>query len=168
MKKRKIVVAIKLLVGTLIALLTLDVFASEFPKTINLQQSAMDADKSRKVLVLYVTMDSCPYCAKLEAELLDPAFIRGELDIAHFVELEWADRKITSFNGARVPTASFMEQYGVVVTPTILFISSGGEELSDRLVGYHSRDFYWQYLMKGIVQSRSVSEVLINERINPD
>lgn len=149
----EIVLAIKLLVGILLASLALEVFASEFPKTIDLQQSGMKADKSRKVLVLYVTMDSCPYCAKLEAELLNPAFIKGELDIAHFVEFEWADRLITDFDGSRVSTGSFMKQYGVVVTPTILFLGPSGEELTERLVGYQSEDLYWQYLIKGIRQA---------------
>jgi len=139
--------------GMLVGLLALEIFASEFPKTIDLQQSAMKADQSGKVLVLCVTMDSCLYCAKLGAELLDPAFIKGELDIAHFVELEWAARTITEVNGSRVSTGSFMEQYGVVATPTILFLGSSGEELSERLVGYQSEDFYWHYLMKGISQS---------------
>ena len=138
----------------LVGLLVLGVLASDLPKTTDLRQSAMTADKNGKVLVLYVTMEGCPYCAKLEAELLNMAYAKGELDIVHFVELEWADRQMTDFDGARVSTGSFMEQYGVVVTPTVLFLGSSGEELSERLVGYQSREFYWHYLMEGIAQSR--------------
>jgi len=41
----------------------------------------------------------------------------------------------------------------VMVTPTILFLGSSGEELSERLVGYQSQEFYWRYLVKGIAQS---------------
>ena len=144
---------IKLLAGMLAALLVFGAFASVFPKTSNLRQSAMEAENSSKVLVIYVTMEGCPYCAKLEAELLTAAYNNGDLDIAHFVELEWADRQITDFDGSRVSTASFMEQYGVVVTPTVLFLGSNGEELSERLVGYQSEDFYWQYLLEGIEQA---------------
>ena len=142
-----------LLVGMLVGLLVLGVFASDLPKTTDLRQSAMTADKNGKVLVLYVTMEGCPYCTKLEAELLNTAYAKGELDIVHFVELEWADRQITDFDGARVSTGSFLDQYGVMVTPTILFLGSSGEELSERLVGYQSKEFYWRYLMKGIAQS---------------
>jgi thioredoxin-related protein len=144
---------IKFLAGMLAALLVFEAFASGFPKTADLQQSAMEADNSSKVLVIYVTMEGCPYCAKLEAELLTAAYNKGELDIAHFVELEWAERQITDFDGSTVSTASFMEQYGVVVTPTILFLGSSGEELSARLVGYQSEDFYWRYLLEGIEQA---------------
>ena len=144
---------IKHLTGMLVVLLAFGVFASGFPKTTDLRQSSMEAEDSGKVLVIYVTMEGCPYCAKLEAELLTSAYNKGELDIVHFVELEWADRKITDFDGSRVSTASFMEQYGVVVTPTVLFLGSSGEELSARLVGYQSEDFYWQYLLNGIEQA---------------
>lgn len=153
MEKRRIVMAVNLLAGMLVGMLVMEVFASELPKTTDLRQSAMEADKSSKVLVLYVTMDGCPYCAKLEAELLNTAYAKGELDMVHFVELEWADRQITDFDGSRVSTGSFMEQYGVVVTPTILFLGSSGEELSERLVGYQSKEFYWYYLMKGVAQA---------------
>ena len=154
MESRRIVMAKNLLVGILVGLLVLEVCASELPKTSDLQQSAMTADKSGKVLVLYVTMDGCPYCAKLEADLLNTAYAMGELDFVHFVKLEWTERRITDFDGARVSTASFMEQYGVVVTPTVLFLGASGEELSERLVGYQSEEFYWHYLMEGIAQSR--------------
>ena len=99
-----------LLVGMLVGLLVLGVFASDLPKTTDLRQSAMTADKNGKVLVLYVTMEGCPYCTKLEAELLNTAYAKGELDIVHFVELEWADRQITDFDGARVSTGSFLDQ----------------------------------------------------------
>ena len=101
-----------------------------------------------------VFMQGCSYCANLEAELLNTAYAKGELDIVHFVELEWADRQMTDFDGARVSTGSFMEQYGVVVTPTVLFLGSSGEELSERLVGYQSKEFYWHYMMEGIALSR--------------
>ena len=65
----------------------------------------------------------------------------------------WADLQIKDFDGSKVSAASFMEQYGVVVTPTVLFLGSSGEELSERLVGYQSADFYWQYLLEGIEQA---------------
>lgn len=154
METRRIVTAINLLAGVLVGLCVLEVFASELPKTTDLRQAAMKAGKSGEVLVLYVSMEDCPYCAKLEAELLNAAYAKGELDMVHFVELEWADLQITDFDGSRVSTGSLMEQYGVVVTPTVLFLGSSGEELSDRLVGYQSREFYWHYLMEGIAQSR--------------
>jgi hypothetical protein len=47
-----------------------------------------------------------------------------------------------------------MEQYGVVVTSTVLFLGSSGEELSERLVGYQFKEFYWHCMIEGIVQSR--------------
>ena len=144
---------IKLLAGMLTALLVFEAFASGLPKTTDLRQSAMEAESGSKVLVVYVTMEGCPYCAKLEADLLTAAYGKGDLDIAHFVELEWADQQIKDFDGSKVSAASFMEQYGVVVTPTVLFLGSSGEELSERLVGYQSADFYWQYLLEGIEQA---------------
>lgn len=48
--------------------------------------------------------------------------------------------------------------HGMVDRPLIFTI----EELSERLVGYQSEEFYWHYLMKGIV--RSSLWVLINLR----
>lgn len=71
-------------------------------------------------------MDGCSYCAKLEAELLTGDYSKGELGIVHFVEQERADRPITDLDGSRVSAAAFMEQYGVVGTPTILFLGSSG------------------------------------------
>ena len=124
--------------------------ASDFPRTTDLQASARKAQQDRKVLVVYITMPGCPYCKKLETDLLDAAYQKRELDAVHFVELSWIDEQIKDFNGDRVKTDTFMQQYGVVVTPTMLFLGSDGEELSERLIGYRSEDFYWRYFQDRI------------------
>jgi hypothetical protein len=43
----------------------------------------------------------------------------------------------------------------VVGTPTLLFLDSGGEELTQRLVGYHSEDFYWYYFDEAIENAKN-------------
>jgi hypothetical protein len=47
----------------------------------------------------------------------------------------------------------------VVGTPTLLFLDNKGEELTSRLVGYHSEDFYWYYFDEAI-------EIARNELLN--
>lgn len=123
-------------------------------QTRNLQLSAVESVEAGKVLVVYVTMEGCPYCAKLEAELLLPALRRNELDDAYFVELSWTHETIVNFEGEHETASSLLQKYGVSVTPTMLFLGPDGEQLVSAVVGYQSEDFYWQYFSAALHNAR--------------
>lgn len=128
--------------------------AERWETTANLRLSADTATAAGKVLVVYVTMEGCPYCHKLEAELLNAAWQKGEFEHVHFVELPWNDESIIDFDGNGLSAGEFVKRYGIAVTPTMLFLGADGEQLVTALIGYQSQDYYWQYFMDAIEQSR--------------
>ena len=128
--------------------------AGDWPVTRDLQRSAAEAKLAGEVLVVYVTMEGCPYCRKLEEDLLLAAYQRGELDDVHFVELAWDFEPIINFDGQTEVAADFLQRQGLVVTPTMLFPGAHGEELADRIIGYRSEDFYWQYFLEALAEAR--------------
>ena len=147
----------------LMALLSLSTFlwlpvcaqaAEDWQVTRNLAHEAAEAENGNKILVVYVTMEGCPYCRQLEADLLTAAWQRGELKDAHLVEVMWDTGDLVNFDGESESVSDFMTRYGIKVTPTMLFLGSHGEELSDQLIGYKSQDFYWQYLRASIDVAR--------------
>ena len=99
-------------------------------------------------------MEGCPYCRKLESELLNAAWDKGELTDVHFVELSWNDEVIRDFDSQSVTADAFIKRYGIHVTPTMLFLGEDGEQLVTALIGYQSEDFYWQYFTDAVQQSR--------------
>jgi hypothetical protein len=53
-----------------------------------------------------------------------------------------------------VPTAEFAARYGVSLTPTLLFLNADGIELSERLIGIWSEDFYGGFIDSRIDTAR--------------
>jgi thioredoxin-related protein len=54
------------------------------------------------------------------------------------------------FNGAQVSIRDLNQRYGVRVTPTLVFVNSQGEKVTQSLVGLLTEDFYGAYLAQNI------------------
>jgi thioredoxin-related protein len=55
-------------------------------------------------------------------------------------------RQLTNFNGELISTTDFAKQYGVIGTPTLVFLDAEGHELSEKLVGIWSIDYFGGYI----------------------
>ncbi|HIG42874.1 MAG TPA: hypothetical protein EYQ14_20355 [Gammaproteobacteria bacterium] len=138
--------------------------AGGIPSTRDLASAARTAASASQLVVLYVTRVDCPYCTSLEKDILDPAYNSGELADVHFVELTWNDETVRDFDGKQKPASEMVDDYGIHVTPTMLFLGYKGEELTDRLVGYQSKDFQWSYIQSAI---NSAKQALLENSHSP-
>ncbi|PCI64688.1 MAG: hypothetical protein COB38_12500 [Gammaproteobacteria bacterium] len=127
----------------------------EIIESTNLSQIIEDNQNQSKVIILYVSSPFCPYCKKLEAEILKPMLRSGDyletVTLRKFV----IDSKqpIIGFDGQSQSPKSLMDQYQVKVTPTLLFLDKNGKQLSDAIVGYSNDEFFWYYLDMAIKKS---------------
>ena len=53
-----------------------------------------------------------------------------------------------------ISTSEFASRYGVSLTPTLLFLNAQGVEMSERLVGIWSEDFYGGFIDNRIDEAR--------------
>ena len=100
------------------------------------------------VLVLEFSREDCPYCRKLEKLFLLPMQRNAGYDdkiLIRSISLD-EDKSVIDFEGRSLTTDQFATRYGVSMTPTLLFLNADGVEISERLVGIWSEDFYGYFI----------------------
>ena len=126
-------------------------WASPIQEVKNLAIESQQAIAQDKVYLLYISRLACPYCARLEKNVLHPMLNSEDYDVqVELRELSWEGGQVIGFDGKAHQSLEIINRYAVVGTPTLLFLDSSGEELTQRLIGYHSEDFYWHYFDEAI------------------
>ncbi len=144
---------ISLLVG-LAGIWSISAFAQfgPIPVADDLQRDAQSAQKTQKPIVLFTTASDCPFCEVLREEVFqflpnDERFILREVIIDN------ANKPVTNFDGSSTSLPEVADQYGVNLTPTVLFVGTNGEQLIEPMVGVITLDFYNYYFDEAIKQS---------------
>jgi thioredoxin-related protein len=122
----------------------------------DLRQEAAIARAQNLILVLEFASDDCPYCRKLEALFLLPMQRNASYDdkiLIRSISLSDIDTVI-DFEGMSMTTNEFAARYEVDLTPTLLFLDADGMEMSERLVGIWSEDFYGGFIDNRIDEAR--------------
>ncbi len=109
------------------------------------------------VLVLEFSSDDCTYCRKLEQLFLLPMQRNAEYDEKILIRTVSLDsfETLVDFDGQSMSTVDFASRYGVSLTPTLLFLNADGKEMSDKLVGIWSEDFYGGFIDNRIDEARA-------------
>jgi thioredoxin-related protein len=120
---------------------------------------AQDANLARSqglVILIEFSNDDCEYCRLLENEFLEPMSINQEYRekvMIRSLALN-GDRLITGFQGESISASQFASKYQVMVTPTMVFLDTNGNELSEKLVGIWSLDYFGSYIDERIDAAR--------------
>ena len=125
------------------------------PLARNLQVDAQQARQQNLVLLLIVSQTSCGYCKLLKREIIRPMIISGDYTDKVIIRELLIDeyKKIIDFDGTKIRAAAIAKRYQEWITPTVLLLSPTGEELSKRIHGINSVDFYGYYLDQAIAEA---------------
>lgn len=127
------------------------------PMTRDLLIDAVLAKSERVPLLLVFTQDHCDYCAKLDREVLNPNYasgaFNGKVIVRRFMINSYAT--VIDFDGKRVEASAFTSKHKVYATPTLLLVDARGNELTERIVGISSIDFFAAYLDESIAAARA-------------
>jgi thioredoxin-related protein len=136
------------------------IFAGDEKTTITLVSDlSKDARRARDqglVILIEFSSDSCEYCRLLEDEFLEPMNIDrdySEKIIIRSVPLDGA-HQFRGFQGESISASQFASKYDIEVTPTMVFLDANGEQLSEKLVGIWSLDFFGGYIDERIDTAR--------------
>ncbi len=123
----------------------------------DLRDEASVARADNLILVLEFSSDDCTYCRKLENLFLLPMQRNAEYDAKILIRTVSLDsfETLVDFNGQTVSTGEFASRYEVSLTPTLLFLNAEGKEMSDKLVGIWSEDFYGGFIDSRIDEARA-------------
>ena len=122
----------------------------------DLRQEARLAEAGNLILVIEFSSEYCGYCRKLEALFLLPMQRNAEYRekvLIRYVSLD-AFETLVDFDGQSMSTGEFASRYDVSLTPTLIFVDSSGNEMSDKLVGIWSEDFFGVYIDNRIDEAR--------------
>jgi thioredoxin-related protein len=123
----------------------------------DLREEARIAREGDLVLVLEFSSEFCGYCRKLEAMFLLPMQRNSDYDDKVLIRSVSLDsyETVTDFEGNFMTTREFAARYRVSVTPTLLFLNSDGDEISEKLVGIWSEDFFGVFIDNRIEEARA-------------
>jgi len=120
----------------------------------NLAKESSAAVSEGKIFLLYVSRPDCPYCERLKKDVLHPLLKGGRFDQDLVLrEVSLSDGSVIDFDNKTRAASKLLGRYEIVGTPTLLFLDQNGGQLTDKLSGYFSSDFYWSYLESNIFKS---------------
>jgi len=130
--------------------------AIELPKAEDLSALAESVRTEHLPILLMYSAVDCEYCEQLEANVLRPMMISGELSKkVIFRKIEVDDMaSIKDFQGKSIDPEKFAFSKGVMVTPTLQFVDGKGDELVPKIVGYQGSELFNAYLDSAISGSR--------------
>ena len=114
----------------------------------DLREEARLAREKDLVLVIEFSSEYCGFCRRLEELFLLPMQRNADYDskiLIRTVSLDMYETLI-DFDGRFMSTSEFADRYDVSLTPTLLFLNSEGVEMSEKLVGIWSEDFYGGFI----------------------
>ncbi len=117
-------------------------------------RAALEAARNRRQpLIVMVTLKGCAFCDIVRNNYLGPMFRKGEV---FAVQVNMLDRKTVLQDLAGQSTTPYAQAkaWNVRVAPTLLFLNHQGKEVTERLEGMGSTDFYGAYLDERIAQAQ--------------
>ena len=133
--------------AALCALLPFDVLAvplSEIPAAKSLKDEITAAINMRSPLVVFVSLDNCPFCKIAKNNYLLPLMNEQAVPMVQ-VNFRHAS-PVVDWQGKTMSQDQLIRAWGIKVAPTVLFLGKDGKEVAPRLVGGATSDFYGAYL----------------------
>ncbi len=111
-------------------------------------QLAEQAGAEQKLIMLEISASYCSFCFKLEEEIIKPMLRSGDYDANVLIRKFDIDgfAKSRDFSGSPVSRANLAQRWGIKITPTLIFLNSQNQEVSERILGVNSLDYFGGYV----------------------
>lgn len=116
----------------------------EIPTARSLQAEISAALKSSSPLLVFVSLDNCPFCKIARENYLLPLMNEQSIPIVQ-VNFRY-HASLVDARGHELTQDQLIRAWGVKVAPTVLFLGKEGREIAPRLTGGSTSDFYGAYL----------------------
>jgi thioredoxin-related protein len=126
--------------------------SSNVPHVLSFRDEGLAAAANGVILLLAVTRDGCPYCARLRRDVLLPMIRSGDYSdrvVIREMMME-PDAPVVDFTGRTSSTAQMATEYEVTITPTVLLLDGSGRSLHPPITGINNAEMYGYYLDQAI------------------
>jgi len=127
----------------------------EIQKTQDLAADARLAAGGRMPILLLVSLEDCPFCLQIKRDILNPMVLSGDYEGRLVMREMFIDdgESLRDFQGKMVDGSSFALRYGVMLTPTLLFLDPQGNQLTEKMVGIQTPEMYFLYVDASIQEA---------------
>ncbi|MEN9538710.1 MAG: hypothetical protein RLZZ126_945 [Pseudomonadota bacterium] len=122
------------------------------PTARNLPQEAQAAQRKGQALVVMVSLDGCPYCKIVREHYLAPMYREQGTPV---VQINMQSQTMLADWGGAVSHSDWINRQRIRIAPTLLFLGPDGKEVTPRLEGISSADFYGAYLDQRLAAARA-------------
>lgn len=126
------------------------------PRAMDLHADAAISAQHNIPILLMFAAETCSYCLQVERDYLQPLLYDAVYADKVLIRkvLIHDPRPLVDFDGSTLETARIADRYRVGLVPTLVFVDAQGREISERLVGLTTVDFYWGYLQRSLDMAR--------------
>lgn len=126
------------------------------PQPTDLRDEAAEARARGVPVLLMFSADHCTFCMRMENEFLKPMILSGDYEDRVLIrKLKLGGDSVRDFDGKIITVDALAERYKVFVTPTLVFLDPKGHQLTEKMVGLTTPDFFGGYLDASIDTSLS-------------
>ena len=112
----------------------------------DLRADARVAAQNHQPLLLFFTLEGCPYCERVRREYLGPMSRDPEQARRALIREVPIEATLAGFDGAPRSARDLAGAFNIRLYPTVVLVDAGGAALAEPLVGFSSPDFYGAYL----------------------
>ena len=142
----RVLISLVILACALFAFDDSAIAAETVPLTRDLRADALAAAQQHRPLLLFFTLEGCPYCARVRREYLGPMSDDPEqMKRALFREIP-IEATVPDFAGKPRLGRDIAEELKITIYPTVVLVDARGQVLAPPLVGFTVPDFYGAYL----------------------
>lgn len=104
------------------------------------------------MILLLVSQEDCPFCQQIKEEVLLPMIKGGDhqdtlLIRELFIDFDY---QVRDFSGQWVSGNTLARRYGAWMTPSLLFLDLEGRELTKKMIGIQTPEYFYFYLDQSI------------------
>lgn len=120
----------------------------EIAEVADFARLAQEAQRNEKVIMLEMSASYCGYCRTLEEEIIKPMLRSGDYTDNVLIRKLEIDRRfpMNNIDGGKTSPAEIAAKYDIFVTPTLIFIDGEGKEVSERILGVNTLEYYGVYV----------------------
>ena len=121
----------------------------------NLASDGRDADKKQLPILIFFSMNHCPFCIEVEEDYLKPMLRNSEYDNKVIIRKVRVDgiADVYDFDGKDRDLEEIGDKYNVSMVPTVILVDANGKALDAPIRGIANSHFYSHELDKAIARS---------------
>lgn len=91
---------------------------------LDLREDFAEARRAGKRFAIVFEQKGCPYCRKMHTDVLSERYINDYVrENFRILQLDlWGAREVTDFDGKVLPERALAERWGIIFTPTVVFL----------------------------------------------